>query len=555
MEPIRYVRAIRRRWAVILAFVLLAGAVGWLTASSVAPANARPQVYSASALVDTQGDLSSQTPSTAISPDLLVVYVTLRTNGQAVAKKIDYQGSVTSLLSRIHASADSNTGIITIQAVDPAPRTAEQLANAFAAQLITFVQDRQDTGLRQQIDALTQELRAARRGGGSSASSGSSSSKGSGTGTEQNASVFQLQQQLDGLRQQLHTSVPISTLQGAVATPLAASGLQAPSTRAGRVALAALAGLLAGIVLALVLERFDTRIRTRDTAEQRFGVPVLAEVPRLPRSERRAITSATRPTSPAADAFRLIAAAVTRATQRDGDASTEGARRRGAVVLVTSSGPSEGKTTVAANLATVFAEVGRSVMILSCDLRRPQIHRLFDVDDAPGLTDALASQNGHPLLDGREKPTQVANVTVVPAGTVNGVPAGLLGSDRMRKVLAEARARADVVVMDTAPILVASEVAPLIGDVDAVVVVAEAGKTTSEVAGRTIDLLNRLGAPVVGVVLNRAGEITIPRGYYRYYSMPRPPTPTADAADDRVAAGGSPIDEAPARPGPEGRDR
>jgi capsular exopolysaccharide synthesis family protein len=336
--------------------------------------------------------------------------------------------------------------------------------------------------------------------------------------------VFQLQQQLQGLRQQLHTAVPLTMLQGATASPLLPSGLQAPSTRAGRVALGALAGLLAGIVLALVLERFDTKIRTRDEAEDRFGVPVLAEIPRLPRADRRLVTTAARPTSPAADAFRLIAAAVSRATNEQRSSQDVD---RGTIILVTSSGPSEGKTTVVANLAAVFAEVGRSVLILSCDLRRPQIHRLFGVDHAPGLTDALGSQNGRPLLEGRMVPTTVPNVSLVPSGTVNDVPAGLLGSDQMRRVLAEARSKADIVLMDTAPILVASEVAPLVGDVDAVIVVAEAGRTTTDVAGRTTDLLNRLGAPVVGVVLNRAGEITIPRGYYRYYSIPKQPTPVS----------------------------
>jgi len=130
---------------------------------------------------------------------------------------------------------------------------------------------------------------------------------------------------------------------------------------------------------------------------------------------------------------------------------------------------------------------------------------------------------------------------------VNDVPAGLLGSDRMRRVLAEARSTADVVLMDTAPILVASEVAPVIGEVDAVVLVAEAGKTTNEVAGRTIDLLNRLGAPVVGVVLNRAGEITIPRGYYRYYSVRRPGAARANGAIP-AAQETAPADEVNAPP-------
>jgi capsular exopolysaccharide synthesis family protein len=538
MEPIRYVRAIRRRWLVIVGFVLLAVTAAWVTTASVAPVSARAHAFTASALVNTQGSASSTSAQTQYNPDLLVVYVTLRQNGAAVAKKIGYQGSPLDLLNRINASADSTTGILSIQATDPSARGAEQLANAFASQLVTFVEGLKNQQFQDQISVLQQQLADARRGGGSASSAGSGATKG-GSQAQTSSTIFQIQQSLQTARQQLHTPVSLTLLQGASATPLVQSGLQAPSTRTGRVALGALAGLLAGLVLALVLERFDTKIRTRDAAADRFGVPVLAEIPRLPRADRGLVTTAARPTSPAADAFRLVAAAVSRAIDRE-DPPAEGPNQ-GSIILVTSSGPSEGKTTVVANLAAVFAEVGRSVVILSCDLRRPQIHRLFGVDQGPGLTDALGSQNGRPLLEGRMLATMVPNVSLVPSGTVNDVPAGLLGSDQMRRVLAECRAIADIVLMDTAPILVASEVAPLMGDVDAVVVVAEAGQTTTDVAGRTTDLLKRLGAPVVGVILNRAGEITIPRGYYRYYSIPRPPTKTHKNGSD-ASGSGAPVD-------------
>jgi non-specific protein-tyrosine kinase len=173
---------------------------------------------------------------------------------------------------------------------------------------------------------------------------------------------------------------------------------------------------------------------------------------------------------------------------------------------------------VIANLAAIYAEVGKKVLVLSCDLRRPAIHGLFGVPNHPGLSDALMSMNGASVLDGRVLQTSLANVSMVPSGKDGAASAGLLGSDHMRRVLEESRTRADVVLMDTAPILVSSEVAPLIAEVDAVVLVAEAGKTSGVLAERAGELVNRLGAEVVGVVLNRASEIAIPKGYYRYYS-------------------------------------
>jgi Mrp family chromosome partitioning ATPase len=91
----------------------------------------------------------------------------------------------------------------------------------------------------------------------------------------------------------------------------------------------------------------------------------------------------------------------------------------------------------------------------------------------------------------------------------------------MRRLLDECRLWADVVLMDTAPILVASEVAPVVADVDVVLLVAEAGRTSTELAERSSELLLRLGAPVVGVALNKATEMTVPRGYNRYYYTAR----------------------------------
>ena len=198
--------------------------------------------------------------------------------------------------------------------------------------------------------------------------------------------------------------------------------------------------------------------------------------------------------------------------------------------MVTSPEARDGKTTVAANLAAAYAEVGRRVLVLSCDLRRPDIDRLFGVPDRPGLAEALSAIGNTDHADDRFDllpyiglPT-IVMVAVMPSGAASDRYVELLGSEQMERLLERARAIADVVVLDCAPLLVASDVVPLLAHADAVVVVARAGKTRSELAARTTELLTRLGGKVVGVVLNDATETSTSlkrHRYYRYYRAPK----------------------------------
>jgi capsular exopolysaccharide synthesis family protein len=290
-----------------------------------------------------------------------------------------------------------------------------------------------------------------------------------------------------------------------------------------RVLIAAGVGLLAGFGLALVLERFDTRIRTRQAAEEHFGAPVLAEVPVLPRRQRGGVAVARRSTAPPADAFRLLAAGVVRGTKNGSSAATDpngnGDDRStsGKAILVTSPGPSDGKTTVAANLAAALGEMGKRVLLISCDLRRPAIHRRFNVPISPGLTDLLTG-NGS---SSRFSPymTSVRNVAIVPSGAgVDGSPGGMLASPAMASLLREARRVADVIVLDTSPLLVGNDATVLLSESDGVVMVARANRTRAEHAERIREVLEQLQVRVVGVALNRTREATVPGGYRHYYS-------------------------------------
>jgi capsular exopolysaccharide synthesis family protein len=162
-----------------------------------------------------------------------------------------------------------------------------------------------------------------------------------------------------------------------------------------------------------------------------------------------------------------------------------------------------------------MAEAGRSVLVLSCDFRRPRVHRLFDVVDGIGLTDVL-SNPGLELAD-VVVDTNVRGVRLVRSGSFVANPAELIGAGH--DFLAEARLMADVVLIDTAPLLVANDASEVMPKVDTVVVVARSGKTSRGAAQRASDLLERVGAKVLGVVLTAAPEAPTNHRYYyyRYY--------------------------------------
>jgi capsular exopolysaccharide synthesis family protein len=586
MEPINYLRAVRRRWKVILITVLVAGVAAYITTETVAPVDPTPdKTYQAftTLLPSTSSSVHSGTSGGPgiFNPTILAALVKIQPVAQLVADKIGFEGDARALSRQVNADVEQETGILKIQATAKEAHDAEVLANTFAEQVLQYADAQQDGEIKAQIGPLQEQLQAekekqqAEQNNSSSQSTPSSTGHGGtstdgGTTSTTSATIDQLQSQIAGLKADMEAPIPVTILEKAKAQPVIPTGLSAPNTRAGRVGLGMLLGLFMGIGLALVVERFDSRVRTKDNAEQRFGVPVLAEIPKMPRGDRGRIVAATRPASPPAEAFRLLGAGITRLVHRsenggNGHGSPDPkADKKPMVILVTSAGPSEGKSTVAANLAAVYGDVGRKVIVLSCDLRRPSVHKLFDMEDGPGLTEALASTNGQ-VLNGCVERTGIDNVSIVTTGKMEG-KASLLGSDQMRRVLAEGRQLADVVIMDTAPILVSSEVAPMIPEVDAVLIVSEAGKTSAKLAEHTSQLLKRLGAKTVGVALNQAAEISVPKGYHKYYYSSRPqkhsngnepdedlePTPaTMPAPGSTPIRGDSPVTTSDAAPAPE----
>jgi len=435
-----------------------------------------------------------------------------------VANDIGFKGDAVLLAQRVVVASDVEVGTITVSATGSNPTTTATLTNAFARELISYVgQLKRDTitgqllDLRRQTDQLSGEVTALDRQ--VAASSGTQADL---LRAQRSAKIQQyglLKQQDENLaRAAAQPDIPLQIIQQATAVPLASKGFTLPSSHIARLVIAGVFGLLAGIALALVLARFDTRIRRREEAEQSFELPVIAEIPSLGRRERKVLALwRTAQNSQAADAFRLLAAGVAHSSNGNGTADGEGAPR---TILVTSPGPDEGRSLVVANLAAAYAEVGQRVIVLSCDFRRPSLHRMFHVPNEQGLSEMIGSANGRPMIRGYAQETQLSDVRLVASRPADHNSAELLASDNMRRALKDAEKEADVVLLDTAPIL-ASETAQLVGTVDAVLLVARAGKTTQDAARRAGETLRRLGAPLAGVALNCAAETPLPRGYYR----------------------------------------
>jgi capsular exopolysaccharide synthesis family protein len=173
------------------------------------------------------------------------------------------------------------------------------------------------------------------------------------------------------------------------------------------------------------------------------------------------------------------------------------------VIMVTSASPREGKTNTSANLAAVFAEAGASVLIVNCDFRRPSIHRLLDVEDIPRTV----------------QDTNVPGVKVVTnvSNDPNANPAQVISAQR--QVIAAARQRFDVIILDTAPVLTANDAIEVVGSADLVLLIARSEVTTSDKAERTMEVLTRLEAPIGGIVLVASNEGS--NDYYYYYQRNR----------------------------------
>ncbi|HSH45336.1 MAG TPA: CpsD/CapB family tyrosine-protein kinase, partial [Longimicrobiales bacterium] len=184
-------------------------------------------------------------------------------------------------------------------------------------------------------------------------------------------------------------------------------------------------------------------------------------------------------------------------------------------LVITSASEAEGKTTTAANLAVTFAQQGVRVLLVDCDLRRPQIHNTFGVLRSPGITELVL---GHDTAADAVRETAVEGLHVLPSGTLPPNPSELLGGERVQEVLDDLGRGYDMVILDTPPLLAASDAAILGSRSDGVVLVVRAGQTEKGAAQQAVEQLHVVGARILGAVLNDP-DAKVPQygGHYYYH--------------------------------------
>jgi protein-tyrosine kinase len=209
------------------------------------------------------------------------------------------------------------------------------------------------------------------------------------------------------------------------------------------------------------------------------------------------------PKSPIAEAYRTIRTNIQFASI-DKEIKT---------ILVTSTAPSEGKSTTAANLAIVMAQAGKKTLYIDADMRKPTGHKTFRVPNRQGLTSCLVGQSN---VHGVIQSTEIENLHVITAGPIPPNPAELLASNRMKEFIRELKKEFDQIIIDSPPVLAVADATILATQVDGCILVVNAGKTNREMAIKAKQQLENVKAPMLGVVLNNK-EMKGNSYYYYYY--------------------------------------
>ncbi|MDQ2868099.1 MAG: polysaccharide biosynthesis tyrosine autokinase [Verrucomicrobiota bacterium] len=262
-------------------------------------------------------------------------------------------------------------------------------------------------------------------------------------------------------------------------------------------ALGALVGLVLGLGLAFFIEYLDTSVKTMDDVESLLGVPVLAIIP-----QGVGILFREAGDTPDAEAYRILRTNI-EFNRKNPEANT---------ISVASGGPGEGKSTTIANLAYICAQGGYSTLIVDADLRRPEQHSLFDLDNKIGLTNYLTTEMS---LEEVIRPTPVENLSILTSGILPSDAVGILNSQRMSDTIAELKTRYDIIFFDSPPMLGVSDASVLASEVDQTIIVVQHRRFPRAMLTRVKQAIISVGGNVLGVVLNNV-DLRHDQNYYYY---------------------------------------
>jgi polysaccharide biosynthesis transport protein len=324
---------------------------------------------------------------------------------------------------------------------------------------------------------------------------------------------------------------------------------QVPTAPAGprrllSVLLAFVLSAVAGLGLAFFLEYLDNTVKTAEDVTRYTQLPALGVIPtigsgnslrRLPAKGAAQAALGDGETQEAPLSSQLMTldnhssvAEAYRALRTSLLLSSAGHPPK--TILITSGRPGEGKTTTAVNTAISLAQLGASVLLIDCDLRRPKVHKVFGVNHLHGLSTYLSREAD---IEALVQPLPIPNLSLLPCGPIPPNPAELISSEKMRDMLDLLADRYDHIVIDSPPLINVTDPVILSTMVDGVIMVVQAGKSTRDVVRRASQELTGVGAKVFGVVLN---NVNLQReGYDEYYYQRYYSTYSSDAPSERSA--------------------
>lgn len=270
-----------------------------------------------------------------------------------------------------------------------------------------------------------------------------------------------------------------------------------------------LLGLASGLGFAFARNYFDHTVKSPDEIENR-GIGVLSWIPtidemknKIPQHEFIVMNN---PKSPAAEAFKALRTRVEYSKLGENPIQT---------ILLTSSVPSEGKTTISVNLAGSLAQTDKKVLLLDCDLRKPRVHSLMEIERFPGLSDYLFS---NATLDEITRESGLKNLDVITSGTIPPNPSELLGSKQMKIFFEKLKGIYDYIIIDSPPFISVTDAEILFRIADGTILVLRAGKTPADAFYRTCEKLMSIDQHnFLGVVFNNFSYKSAYGYYYNYY--------------------------------------
>ncbi len=347
--------------------------------------------------------------------------------------------------------------------------------------------------------------------------------------------LLQKQRELNALSGDSGTNVAVASYSRLPHEPIGPARLRA-------ILVAFLLSLMAGVGLAFLLDFLDDSVKSIDDIDRYIHLPALALIPaarndkgRLPgqtapaaANPATALALVTDVRSPIAEAYRHLRTSLL--------LSSAGNPPR--TILITSSQPSEGKTTTAINTAFMLAQTGSEVLIMDCDLRRPRLHANFGLSNTRGLTNYLAGESR--IDDVLQSYDKVPNLKLLTSGPIPPNPAELLGSEEMRNLLQSLSERFTHVIVDSPPAISFTDAAILSNFVDGVILVVHGGRSSRAVVRRARQQLLDVGAHIFGVVLNNvkaeADNYYYGGSYYSAYYQSEYYTEAEDGAETARAA-------------------